>query len=133
MAWLTIEQVKKITGVEVTDSDIALAGSTIEDRTGVFEEQVGLLGGRDRRVLVKAISYQAAWLADRPDTHDRDDVDSVSQDGASANLKKWANTLAPFARVALRGLSWKGTRSSTTGGPSTERELDDSYKWEPIR
>lgn len=139
MTWATADDVLKLTGKTVTDADVRIAIGLIELRTGVIEEQFPTLWGRDQKFLQAAVCYQAAWISDRPDLFERDDIDSVSQGGDSANLKKWANTLAPFAKLSLRRLSWKGTRSTTIGTRGQTDPQDDDVDrngrplaWKPI-
>lgn len=142
MTLVTIERVKALTGKTVDEELILQAEGMIETRTGIIIEQIagltpkqlsdGLVLGftaRDLRFLQNAIAYQAGWIADRPDTFDRDDADSVSQDGQSASLRDYSNTLAPNARLALRRLSGRGTRSTKIGSPALDVDEDERDGW----
>lgn len=137
--WATVEDVKNLTGKVITEVERNQAVATLELHIGLIEavERPGLTG-RDRYWLKLALCYQAAWASGRPDLFERDDVDSASQDGESANFRPDAHTLAPLARKAIKRLSWRGPRTLNTlrSGAArvdvTSEAYDDSLNWRPM-
>jgi hypothetical protein len=117
--WASESDVSDITGIEVSAETVARAQSTIETIVGRMESELSTVNMRssDLSWLKKAVAYQAAWMSDQPDLFTRSGVEQLSQDGASVRPTPDGQTLAPFARKALRRLGWKGTRSIYT--PST--------------
>jgi hypothetical protein len=137
-SWASIEDVKTLTGRDLTDVDRTLAVTAIELHTGLIEavERTGMTG-RDRYWLKLAVAYQAVWLLAQPDYLERNAVASVAQDGqsASAGNPDWL-TLAPLARKALKKLSWRNLRVVTIGHAERRtrlnvlsEEYDDSLPW----
>lgn len=120
MPWATATEVAEITGVTVTDAQLKAAQSVIELRIGRTETSPGGLPSswihpRDLRWLKRAVAYQAAWMPAQPDYLTRSQTDgTVIQDGAHVNVTKAGQYLAPLAIVALKKLSWRGTRSIHT-------------------
>lgn len=129
--WATPEQVLAATGVTATVEQISRAQLSIETLVGVVGAQsVGLLNTRDLYWLQSAVCFQTAWLNDQPDAFLRNDDSSVSQDGISVTHKADALVLAPFARRAIKRLSWRGTRSvapTPAGGYVRAPWLDNGY------
>ena len=120
MPWASESDVSEITGITVTAETLARAQSTIEVIVGRVESELSTanMRGSDKVWLKKAVAYQAAWMSDQPDLFTRSSVEALG--GASGDSVKFSpdgQTLAPFARKALRRLGWKGTRSIYT--PST--------------
>lgn len=139
--WVTDKEVSTLTGATVDDATIAQAQGVIELRTGVLAEQFPALWGRDARWLARAVAYQAAFMAEHPDMFSRMGVDSLGQDGQSMSGRGSYLTLAPLARVAIRRLSWKGTRSTTQEAASAAATVDDDeldglgrpLPWRPLQ
>lgn len=119
MPWASESDVSDITGIEVDSGTLARAQATIEVIVGRVESELSTANMRtsDQAWLKKAVAYQAAWMSDQPDLFTRSETKRVSQDGASVEWSPNGQTLAPFAKKALRRLGWKGTRSIYT--PST--------------
>lgn len=115
--WASVSDVSVITGEDVSDQQLAQAQGVIELLVGRTPEANLLMRAADLRWLMRAVAWQAAWLKAKPDLTSQTDVNSVSQDGAQADLKPDALILAPLARRALKRLSWRGNRSVFT--PST--------------
>lgn len=127
MTWATPTDVKNITGQTVTEPNIAEAIGVIELKTGLLVDQTPNLSGRDGAYLRRAVAYQTVWQMDNPDVFVRLDVSSTGQDGQSANYRADALVLAPLAKLALKRLSWKGTRSTSherAGADVADDELD---------
>jgi hypothetical protein len=139
MAWATPEQVKAITGDDVTVEQIAQGEMQISIKTGLIPEQVPTLAGRDAYWLRLATAYQTVWAAEHPDLYSRLDVTSTGQDGQSASFDPNGLVLAPLAKHTLRRLSFRGTRS-TTAAPAGASPVDDDdvdaygrpLNWRPL-
>lgn len=113
MGWATTEQVLSMTGVSVTDTQLAMAQTTVELFSGVTEDYT--LTGRDVRHLRMAVAYQSAWLKGQIDVMTRTDVSQATQDEMSfVYANQDAPVLGPLARHALKRLSWKTSRSVMT-------------------
>lgn len=139
-AWATVDDVLDLTGKTVTASQLRQAVAMIELHTGAIEgvERVDT-SERDRYWLKLATCYQAAWLSAQPDAFERNDVSSAGQDGQSAVFRADAHTLSPFARRALKKLSWRGPRTLITPRAdytgrvdTTSEEYDDSLAWKRV-
>jgi hypothetical protein len=135
-SWATIATVKGITGKDVDQDAINLARDVIELKSGAIEAAAEV-GPRDRYWLGKAVAYQAAWLASQVDYLERLSVTSASQDGQSANYTADGLELAPLARLALKRLSWRGTRTVQPGAAPAGVKLtplisDDHGGWQPL-
>ena len=142
MTWATINDVRVIAGVTVTDEQRAIATGIVETLVGVF---VGVarpdITDRDLEWLKRAVAYQAAWMVNHPDLFDREDVTSASQDGESVAFRNVdAHILAPLARKAIRRLSWRGIRALAPGGGTpppvvtdvNSEAFDDRLPWRPM-
>jgi hypothetical protein len=132
----------------IEDADLAIIGGRngqtvdVNDRRealGVIESHTGALEGdayttlraRDRVWLGRMLAYQWSWMLDQPDFHER--KDTTSEDGATG-VPSWL-TLAPMARVTMKRLSWKGTRSVnlTARRPTVLLENGDPLTgWRPL-
>src|SRR5690349_17693506 len=112
--WASVLDVTVITGVTVTDQQLATAQGVIELLVGRTAEATALIRTKDLVWLKRAVAYQAAWLPGKADLLTQTDVNSFSQDGATADLKGDAQLLAPLARRAIKKLSWRGNRSVHT-------------------
>lgn len=136
MTWKPdVSEVLAITRKTVTEADITAAVSTVEAFTGVFLDVTRPgMSARDLKCLKNMTAYQAAWEPDQPDLATRSSVKSVSQDGNSATFTADGLTLAPFARIWLKRLSWRGTRSIAIRGATeiSRRVVDDSLPWKPL-
>jgi hypothetical protein len=113
MAWATAEDVQQLTGKTVDDTLIDQATAVIEMTQGGRVSSLGTttVSARNLYWLKLAVAYQAAWMDAQPDYFERMDVDTFTQDGASATLRPDGLRLAPLARTALKRLSWRGMRT----------------------
>lgn len=121
--WATAQDVQSLTGKVVDDLVVLQAQAVIELTSGgrVASLDSTLLSTRNLDWLRRAVSYQAAWMVDQPDLFTRMDVSTMSQDGASATIRRDGLVLAPLARHCLKRLSWRGMR---TIKPSINRTND---------
>lgn len=143
-AWADVADVLQFTGETVTEEDLLRAQDTIELFAGVTIEATDNISDRNLRHLNRAVAYQAAWAAPRPDLYTQTDVESFSQDGAShtpASVN--ANLLAPFARRFLRRLTWANKPMRirrryhqydyNNRSPRDSAVADDNRTWDPMR
>jgi hypothetical protein len=141
VTWATAAEVAEITGVTVSDPEVAAAAGVIELHSGRLQTDTGLRA-RDLTWLKRAVAYQAAWAKAQADLLTRAEVRSWSQDGASASQAGEDQILAPLAKRALRRLSTRGNRSvytrstlTTTRDPDYRLGVDGvtmihDYPWE---
>lgn len=110
-AYITPADAATLLGRDVAEADLYAAQGMIAVLADV--DALTALSIRDTGLLAAAAAYQALWVADNPDLLAAADVDSVSQDGASAHFGHAdARLLAPMARRCLDRLSWRQTLSS---------------------
>jgi hypothetical protein len=125
MPWApTIDEANKLTGKTLSESDLAQAQAIIETVVNVYEAQYPELYGRDGLVVKRAIAWQAAWMVERPDMFDRDDISGDPGSGVQGATMTW-NMLAPLVRMSLKRLSWRGTRSTHVAVPTTFGDPED--------
>jgi hypothetical protein len=122
-AWATVDDVKRLTGKDLTGDAIDQATAVIELTGGgrLAKLDPAYVSERNFDWLRRAVCYQAAFMDAHPDYFERMDVASLSQDGVSASLKGDSLILAPLARRCLKRLSWRGVRTIT---PSINRTTD---------
>jgi hypothetical protein len=137
--WATIADVQTLTGKVVTQAVRDRAAALIEMHVAVIEAvERPDISDRDRYWLKLAVAYQAAWLEAQPDAFERNDVSSAGQDGESASFRPDAHTLAPFARKAIKRLSWRSARTVELSRRGTGRRdvnseaFDNSLPWRPV-
>jgi hypothetical protein len=145
VGFVTVEAVKSTTGADVTDDNIVEATGIIGACTGVdFTIDPLPLRKADVRHLRTAIVWQAKYVKEHPDVLTRE----AGMTGANANgvSVSWGpggsegGLVAPLARMALRRLSWKGSRSvrmqSTTKPPAIPQTLTNDGAdgaWSPLQ
>lgn len=125
----TVEQVKTLTGYDVTLAIVTMAQGIIEAFIGKTENVID--GANDLEILGRATSYQAAYLLNNADTvFEQIGVKQIAQtDGATTLMyENFAPFIAPLAHLSLRGLSWKASRSVRTG-PVFESPRFDYARW----
>lgn len=109
--WATPEDVKTITGADVSEAEVVQAGRSIDQFAKRLYLDKDRIGARDQYWLQSAVAYQAAWLVANPDVFQRILLDT---DGSGASTTKFGVdglTLAPFAAKALVNVSWLRSRS----------------------
>lgn len=112
----SVEQVKALTGYEVSLDLVNQAQAVLESFLGKVEAEID--DPNDRAVLARATSFQAAYMKNNADrVYEQIAVRSVAQSdgGAVMNTEMWAPFIAPLAYLSMRSLSWKRTRSVRTG------------------
>ena len=121
--WASVADVVAKTGETVTEMHRTIAVGVLESVTGLIEEvERSDISDRDRYWLKLATCYQAAFVKNQPDLFSREDVSSVTQDGASAAYRNPdSHLLSPLARKCLRRLSWRGIRALAPGGHGATR------------
>jgi hypothetical protein len=117
--WATAADVLAVTGQVRDDETIAIASSMISTYAEVWDDQPETsINEKDRRHLIRATSWQAAWLTPtRVATlvTEREATTSVSADAVRIDRDAPADVmLAPMAQRELKSLSWVGTRSTET-------------------
>lgn len=116
--WTTVEQVKELTGSDVTIESIKQAQAIIESYVGRLEPEVP--NASDKMLLGRATAYQAAYMVDAEDrTFQSIGAKSITQFGNMISF--WENDrtqpfIAPLAVIACQRLSWKRLRSIKVGG-----------------
>lgn len=142
-AWATIQDVLTYTGVTVTDAQLAVAAGTIDTHAARTYDDVSRVGTRDQYWLKLALCYQAAWMTAQYDAFTRLDIDALGQNRSMTHFNPNAMTLAPFAKKALKRVSWLKSRSLHIQSPYTDgigvlgtdplsSGSDGLYPWSPI-
>lgn len=142
--WATAVEVYQVTRREVSEDNLALAQSMIEDFVnfvGEIDAEDGVVSTRNARNLKRAVCWQAAWLETHPDVLDAMDVTGVSGDGVSAqHATDTAAWMAPMARRCAMKVSWKHgplrvagpRRAVVDSGDRDSAVRDDSFIWAPM-
>lgn len=116
--WTTVEEVKELTGEDVTIESIKQSQAIIESYVGRLETDVQ--DASDKVLLGRATAYQAAYMLDAEDrTFQSIGAKRITQFGNMIDF--WDNDrtqpfVAPLAVIACQRLSWKRLRSIKTGG-----------------
>lgn len=118
----TREAVLDITGIEVTQATLATAQMMVEAFIGRTEQDV--TDASDIAILGKAVTFQAVYIKDSPETWEQAGISSVASNGStiSFDTDKMAPHMSPWAVAACRNLTWRGTYSVHTG-PIHDRRL----------
>lgn len=112
----TIEQVKEITGYDVTLETITMAQHVLVAYTGRLDSDV--VDPNDRAILGRATAYQAAYMHDNPTRiYEQVALTQIAQFGQAMSFRQDGVTpwIAPMAVIACQRLSWKRMRSVKTG------------------
>jgi hypothetical protein len=138
--WCTLDDVEAITGVTVTEGQLAAASSVVTVYANRSPDVAGSLLARDVYWLKQACAWQARWQAQQPGYDQKSSVTSVNQDNTQVAFgAEWQIVLAPLAARALKNLSWKGSRTvrvHTGVSPSvldfTNEASDAVGRWFPL-
>lgn len=141
--WATVADVLQYTQVSVTDAQLAVAAGTVDLHAKRTYDDVSRVGSRDQYWLKLAVCYQCAWLTQQFDAFTRLDITSLGQNRSITQLGPNAMTLGPFAKKALKNVSWLKARSLHVQSPFTDgvgvlgtdplsSGSDDLYPWTPI-
>jgi hypothetical protein len=116
-SFVTVADVRSITGRDVEAADLSLAWSILEGVIGrpayelLATDPGNAMTDRDKYWLTKAAAFQACWIVEHPDTFNSLDVVNINQSGQSATLAQDALIVSPVARSHLRWVSFLKTRS----------------------
>jgi hypothetical protein len=112
MAWATTANVLALTGETVTEATVLKASAVIDIYANRTEEASAGISPRDLGWLMRACSWQAAWMPSQPGFNQRNQYSEITQDGMQIKHEaEWETNLAPMAARALKNLSWKGSRT----------------------
>lgn len=124
--YTTVDSVARQTGYVVTPEVILQAQVIIESYTGRVEARVS--DPNDKAILARATGFQAAYMEANPSlVYKQVAMKSTMQNDNSATFDTnlAAPFIAPLAAMAVRGLSWKRSRSVKVGSmfdsPSVSR------------
>lgn len=115
--FVTITDVKRITGYDVTVDQITSAQYIIESYIGHIEAEVN--DATDKMLLSRATAYQVAYMKDDPvRIFEQVSVKQIGQFGQLLTFRdgdKASPFVAPLAVLACRNVSWRKMRSVRTG------------------
>lgn len=112
----SVEQTLAITGYEVSLDLVNQAQAVLEVFIGKVEADID--SAYDLAILGRATAFQAAYMRDNAERiYEQVAVRSIAQTdgGVVMNTDMAAPFIAPMALFAVRNLSWKRSRSVTTG------------------
>lgn len=124
---INVDEVKALTGYDVTNAEIKRAQAIIETYIGKTEIEVQR--PYDLMLLARATGYQAAYMKNNADkVYEQVAVSQIAHSDGMVTVDKdmSAPFIAPLAVLAIKNLSWKGSRSVRIG-PLFERH--DSTPW----
>lgn len=127
----TVEQVKEITGYDVTQEIIIAAQAMIESYVGRLEAEI--TNAHDMLLLGRATAYQAGYI------EDTEGLARVMSQMKVAYMLEFGNSVSfvndgyspwifQMAAVACKGLSWNRIRSIKTG--SIFNQKTELPRWE---
>ena len=114
--FVNVSEVKDITGVDVTNSDIIRAQYIVESFVGRNETEVS--GADDFALMAKAVAFQAVYMLDNYDrVYQQVAATQFAQLDSQMTLDRnmAAPFIAPLAVLTLRNLTWRRSRSVKTG------------------
>lgn len=127
----TIEEVKTLTGKDVTQETIIMAQNIVEAFVGRDEIEVN--NANDRALLSKATAYQAAYMhEDEAKVFEQMGATQIMQFGQMVTFdsKSASPWMAPLAVMACKRVSWRGMRSLKVGGLFTNGPHTDGWRYE---
>lgn len=113
MAYATVSDVQKYTGMATSQSVIDRAQAIIELYTNRTEEGSKGVTDRDLHWLKLATCYQTAYMITHPEVYSLMDAESFSQGDLSVRFRGHADgaVIAPLAKKALGQVRWNRSRS----------------------
>ena len=114
--FITPDQVKKLTNVEVSGDLIFRAQNVVEAYVGKNESEIK--NGKDKQIMAKAVGYQAAYMKENEEiVYQQVAVNSA---GAGVSFQNFdpnmaAPWLSPLAVMVVKNLTFNRTRSYKTG------------------
>jgi hypothetical protein len=141
--WATAQDVLTFTGLTVNDAQLQVAAGTVDLHAKRTYDDVSRVGSRDQYWLKLAVCYQCTWLTQQFDAFVRLDITALGQNRSITQLGPNAMTLGPFAKKALKNVSWLKARSLHVQSPFTDgvgvlgtdplsSGSDDLYPWTPV-
>lgn len=132
--WATPADVLAVTGITRTEAAVAVASSMVSTYTGAYADMPeDSIGARDRLILTRATSWQAAWLTPSKLASlltEREGSESVSADGVRVQRRTAAeDVLAPMCIREIKNLSWVGTMSHIVPPVSARRRAWDEINF----
>ena len=112
----TVNSVKEYTGYDVTLDLIKRAQAVVEIYIG--KDEIDIDSPADLLLLDKMVSYQTAYMLENEDLVFKQMASTSSgfnETSIEFDLKMNAPFIAPLAVLAARGLSFKKSRSFSTG------------------
>lgn len=133
-AWASPAEVLAVTGLTRDTVTCALASSMVSTYCGAYPDMpTDSIGQRDRLVLTRATSWQAAWLTPTKLASlitEREGASDVSADGVRVARRMAAETmLAPLCIRELLNLSWVGTNTVLVPPVSRRRRSWDEINF----
>lgn len=137
MAFATTQDVRELTGVSVNDEQIARGQAMVELYSNRGPDAFESLSTKDQRLIKRATAYQVAYMDAHPELFAQMDVAAQSQTDLSVSFRQdeTAALIAPLARMALRGVSWRRSRSVRVKSTFEEEWAsgnDDALAWRPL-
>lgn len=124
--WATVADVKTMTGIDVTEAEVAQAQFCIDLVAGRLVEDRDRIGTRDQYWLKCAVAAQAPWIQSNPDVFERILLDTDGTGASSTKFGPDGLTYAPYTQKALRQVSWLRSRSLHVRQPG-ENRWNDGY------
>jgi predicted homoserine dehydrogenase-like protein len=112
----TVEQVKSLTGYDVSLEQITRAQGILESFLGKVEVEIE--SAYDLAVMARACAYQTAYMAnDVEKVFEQVAIKQILQadGGVTLDNNRHAPWIAPLAHIAMSALTWKRSRSVRTG------------------
>ena len=126
----TVNEIKNLTGIEVSSENLNLAQMMIETYVGRVEEDVD--DASDKALLAQATMFQAIYMEERPDSVLTNAATTMlTQGGAQAvfDTKLFAPFLSPWAAKACSRLTFTRSRSIRTGKVVQRAPYSRSMAW----
>ena len=114
--FITPDQVKKLTNVEVSGDLIYRAQNVIESYVGKTESEIK--NGKDKVIMSKAVGYQAVYMKENEEiVYQQVAVNTagVGNSFQNFNSEMSAPWLSPLAVMVVKNLSFNRSRSYKTG------------------
>lgn len=127
----TINEVKELTGYDVSQETIIKAQAIVESYVGRNETEV--IKSSDRALMGKACAYQSAYMeGDESKIFEQAAVTQIAQFGQSISMRNdgAAPWVAPLAVIACQRLSWKRMRSVKTGSMWYHAPVREGWRYE---
>jgi len=127
--YVTKEQIKERTGYEILGTTLGLAQMMVEAWSGRDEAEVEDAG--DRAILAKAVTFQAIYIKDSPETVEQAGIRTIASNGStiSFDLDNMAPHMSPWAVRVCKTLSWRGTRSVKVGKMLSAGRANWEQEW----